>query len=873
MRETSARGGPPAHLRERIDETLDHMRVAVEDEIEAVRASRQTTLRLVRGRLLHARYDRHLYRFETDVSAPSLVPETPVVLLTSKGERSRGSLVATEEFHVLVELDDNLGATVPQAELKTEPWFILRMLGERLASLRSDGAEGWRTGDILPALLDLERPKHTDTPPEELSPSLNPQQRKAVRDAASRSLHYVWGPPGTGKTSALAETVRTLLARGERVLLVAHSNVAVDIATLRAAALLEGSDLLEEDRILRVGTAQLPEMRESGLVSEAVLRRRWPDLFAEYDGLLEERRMLAAHLGSTDHETRSHAAKRLEEVRTGIGKLCKQIDALTNELVADARLLGVTLAKLIVDSGLWSQSYDAVVADEVSMASFAFLFAAASRAERRVLLFGDARQLPPVHLSDSERARHWLGRDAFAVAGLSELPDDDRVSFLYRQFRMAPGIARVVSELAYHGRLETEPIAADRAAKGAALAPAPGRELVVIDTSGLSPRSVHESKRGSYSRVNPLHAALAAGIARTLWRSGCENLAFISPYRAQAYLASRFQAELVRKDFARTATVHRFQGTESDAVILDLVDAEPQKGASRLTGSEGDLALRLLNVALSRARGKLVVLADVTFIRKRHLPGAPASRLLELVEDGSILPADEVLDSHPERVTWFENWDAAMEALSEDVKEGAPTLVGSMPEGFVPAPALVEAFAEASISKSLLYAPIEVAGPLEETDIDIRLIPFSAGFVLTLGHDLAWVGGATPAAPLVRLSSPGAARALEDVLFGTELRIPRPDATVDERLMRVYGRCKSCGNQRWPRLVDGRWALHCGARRHAAEPLSLPELGRLVEITEAVCDDCGGPAMVQVGAKGPFLACANRDSGCQGLLPRLDELF
>src|SRR5690606_21422533 len=140
-------------------------------------------------------------------------------------------------------------------------------------------------------------------------------------------------------------------------------------------------------------------------------------------------------------------------------------------------------------------------------------------------------------------------------------------------------------------------------------------------------------------------------------------------------------------------------------------------------GSEGDLALRLLNVALSRARGKLVVLADVTFIRKRHLPGAPASRLLELVEDGSILPADEVLDSHPERVTWFEHWDAAMEALSEDVKEGAPTLVGSMPEGFVPAPALVEAFAEASISKSLLYAPIEVAGPLEETDIDIRLIP------------------------------------------------------------------------------------------------------------------------------------------------------
>lgn len=747
------------------------------------------------------------------------------------------------------------------------------MLGDRLGSLRSDGTEEWRTAHILPALLDQETPARTGGPPEEVSAALNSQQREAVRNGASRSLHYVWGPPGTGKTSTLAQTVRTLLMRGERVLLAAHSNVAVDVAMLRAAELLEGSDLLEEGRILRVGTPQLGEMRESGLLPEAVLRRKWPDLFAEYDGYIAERRKLTAQLTATDHEMRSEAAKRLEEVRTSADRLRKEVEALTNELVTDARLIGVTLAKEIVDTKLWAQRFDAVIVDEISMASFAYLFAVASRAEQRLLLFGDARQLPPVHLSDTVAAREWLGRDAFEVAGLSERPDDDRVSFLSRQFRMAPGIARVVSELAYHRRLATEPIAAERAARLAALPPVPNQELVVIDTSALASRSVQESKRGSYSRVNPLHAALGASIARTLREKDCESLAYISPYRAQAHLASRFQADLVQESFARTATVHRFQGGESDAVIVDLVDAEPQKGASRLTGSDGDTSLRLLNVALSRARGKLVVLADVTFIRRRHLPGAPAARLLELVEEGQVLPAVDVLESHPERLTWFDNWEAVTETLVGDLHTEAPTLIGSLPEGFIPTPALAEAFSAVSFSKSLLFAPMEVAGPLEETDIDIRLRPFPAGFMLCLGSDLAWVGGATPLAPIARLSSPGAARALEDLLFGTELRLPRPDAAVDERLLRAYGRCRSCGKQRWPRFIDGRWALHCGSKRHAAEPLGLPELGHLVDLTATACIDCGAPAVVNVGAKGPHLACANHASGCQGLVPQLDELF
>lgn len=758
-------------LRQKVDDFVDQMRRGVQDELKELRQSGGTMLRLMNGQRVAVLGERFLYQFESDVPTSALPPETPVELHVRGGQSAQGTVVAAEEFLVLLELREDLGEVLPAADLTTKPWQILESLGKRLEGLRSDGSDELRSPIILPALLDLQAPAAIADSPKVASATLEANQREAVRRAATNSLHFVWGPPGTGKTRTLAETVRTLLAAGERVLVAAPSNVAVDVATLRTAALLEGTELVEEGRVLRVGTPHLPELRSrEDLLPEAILCRRHPALFADLHRLREERRTLLEHIrpGRLDVEEHEQASRKLEDLNRRLSALHKQLELLVNELVSEARFLGVTLAKLTVDPLLWTQRVDTVIVDEVSMSPFAHLFAAASRAFRRVVLFGDPRQLPPIHLAQTEAARLWLGRDAFEVAGVSGRMDDPRVSFLPRQHRMAPAIAEVVSELAYDGRLQTAAEAERKATHLAGLPPLPGRSVVLVDTSDLRPRCVPESRLGSYSRVNPLHLAIATGLALALRREECESLAYISPYRAQVYVASRFQAPLQAHRFLRTATVHRFQGSETDAVILDLVDANPQKRASQLTGADANTALRLVNVAISRARGKLVILADASFIRKRHLPGSPSARLLQLVAEDAIVPASQVLCGAEEHLTWFESWEAARGALAADIRRIGAAFVGNLPPGFTPGPDLLDALNSPASHESLLCAPLEIASELEESALNVRLAFREFGFVFCVGPDLAWVGSDTPTRPVARLQARRAAEVLQDVLFGDE---------------------------------------------------------------------------------------------------------
>src|SRR5690606_15208407 len=229
--------------------------------LKALRQSGGTTLRLMNGPRVAALGERFLYQFESYVPTPALPPETPVELQVRGEQSAQGTVVAAEEFLVLLELRKDLGEVLPAADLTTKPGKILESLGQRLEELRSDRSDELRSPIILPALLDLQAPAAIADSPKVASATLEADQREAARRAAMNSLHFVWGPPGTGKTRTLAETVRTLLAAGERVLVAAPSNVAVDVATLRTADLLEGTELVQEGRVLRVGTPHLPELR------------------------------------------------------------------------------------------------------------------------------------------------------------------------------------------------------------------------------------------------------------------------------------------------------------------------------------------------------------------------------------------------------------------------------------------------------------------------------------------------------------------------------------------------------------------------------------------------------------------------------------
>jgi superfamily I DNA and/or RNA helicase len=197
------------------------------------------------------------------------------------------------------------------------------------------------------------------------------------------------------------------------------------------------------------------------------------------------------------------------------------------------------------------------------------------------------------------------------------------VVMLDEQHRMHPHIGELVSRLFYEGKLRNAPEVAAREAL-AALDPFPGHAVTVVDTAGQAPCEVAS---GSRSRMNNVSARLSVALAQRAKAAGAGDVAIITPYSRQAQHIRRMLG--ANSQEIACSTVHRFQGQERDVIVFDTVDASPQKPGV-LTSSTGERgsAANLINVSISRARAKLIVVADVEYFRK-EAPDAPLTRLIE----------------------------------------------------------------------------------------------------------------------------------------------------------------------------------------------------------------------------------------------------
>jgi superfamily I DNA and/or RNA helicase len=414
---------------------------------------------------------------------------------------------------------------------------------------------------------------------------LNAEQARAV-DLAERAedLALVHGPPGTGKTTVLVEIVRRAVARGERVLACAPSNLAVDNLLERLlAAGVDGVRVGHPARVLESLHAHTLEARAEaheasriarGLVEEALdlrraatrrKQRRGPGRFSEARSAERDARALLA-------EARALEARAEAEV----------LDRAPVVLATLTGLDGPALA---------GRRFALAVVDEATQAVEPAALLALLKAERAVLA-GDHLQLPPTVLSARAQAG-GLGRSLFER--LVELHGDAVKVTLAEQHRMHEAIMRFPSEALYGGALRAHPAVARRALDDA--------PLEVVDTSG---RGFEEATpAGSDSRENEGEAALCAAEVERVLALGvaAADVAVIAPYdgqvqRLRALLAARVEAGL------EVDTVDGFQGREKEAVVVSLVRANE-------AGEVGFLAdVRRMNVALTRARRKLVVVGD-----------------------------------------------------------------------------------------------------------------------------------------------------------------------------------------------------------------------------------------------------------------------
>lgn len=276
-------------VRQALEDPIDAMCQALGDEVAAGYRDPQRAFEVTDGRWLSSCDNGQLYSFKSDIALP-LPPETPVTIQIEGQEQIRGTLVALNDFDIVLHLYADLTENISRAKVSSEPWFIYGKLRKRLEAQAGEENSNVSLGagllgmEILTAGEDFDsavrgKKRLEELKKKELVP--NDAQLLALARCIGSRLHFIWGPPGTGKTSCLAQVVRTLAAEGERILLLAHSNAAVDVAMLRVAETFEGSQELQGGKILRIGIAQLPEMyKNETIMPEAIIERTKPELIA-----------------------------------------------------------------------------------------------------------------------------------------------------------------------------------------------------------------------------------------------------------------------------------------------------------------------------------------------------------------------------------------------------------------------------------------------------------------------------------------------------------------------------------------------------------------------------------------------------------------
>lgn len=430
---------------------------------------------------------------------------------------------------------------------------------------------------------------------------LDSSQRGAVRHALSRDVTLLWGPPGTGKTHTLARIMASLVLAGERVMASAIANVAVDQLALQVVDALrdlpEGKALLDAGKIVRFGFARQPKVLAE--------RRLFPDR--------EEAQRLRRRLEQLRKEERAQRAQTplltQARLRDEIRQVETDLKNVTRVTLDKAALILTTVTQVSSEEAIWSSSFSTAVMDEASMASRPHLLAFGGLVTKRFIVAGDFRQLGPIVVSQSEQARRCLGEDLFKAAGMGTALTHPALQMLTCQRRMHDDIASCINTVFYGGRLTTA-VTPD-GVRGRNLQPFGGKSVVFVD---LERGGEVETTKGG-SRKNYRSGEATVALATMYLRADLTiHVGIVTPYRAQARLIKNLikEAQLNAGDRITVGTVHAYQGSEADIILWDLVESQATPIGRLFRGDDGN---RLCNVAISRAKGKLVMVGELQAFR------------------------------------------------------------------------------------------------------------------------------------------------------------------------------------------------------------------------------------------------------------------
>ena len=448
-------------------------------------------------------------------------------------------------------------------------------------------------------------------------PWLNPTQERAVNEVLwAKDVTIVHGPPGTGKTTTLVEAINETLMRESQVLVCAQSNMAVDWISEKLVD--RGINVLRIGNPTRVNDKMLGFTYERRFESHS----DYPQLWAIRKAIRELRKNRKK--GSENYH------QKMERLKSRAAEIELRINA---ELFGEARVIACTL----VGSAhhlLEGMKFGTLFIDEAAQALEAACWIPMKRASR-VILAGDHCQLPPT-VKSIAALRAGLGKTLMERIAENK---PEVVTLLKIQYRMNDEIMRFSSDWFYGGKVESAPQIKYRSVLDY------DHPITWIDTSNEENQITIEGEDApedsastsssvsatnqnsdlnfkeqfvgeSFGRINKAEAELTlltlaeyfTKIGKQRVLSESIDVGIISPYRAQVqYLKKLIKKYEFFKPYRRLIsvnTVDGFQGQERDVILISLVRSNDE-------GQIGFLKdLRRMNVAMTRARMKLIILGN-----------------------------------------------------------------------------------------------------------------------------------------------------------------------------------------------------------------------------------------------------------------------
>ena len=452
-------------------------------------------------------------------------------------------------------------------------------------------------------------------------PYLNSTQEEAVNEVLrTKDVMVVHGPPGTGKTTTLVEAIYETLMRESQVLVCAQSNMAVDWISEKLV-----------DRgvnVLRIGN---PSRVNDKMLSFTYERRF--EAHPDYPDLWQLRKTIR-EMRNRRHRGDDSFHQKIERLKSRAAEIEIRINA---ELFGEARVIASTLVGS-ANRLLHGMRFTSLFIDEAAQALEAACWIPMRRVSR-VILAGDHCQLPPT--IKSLAAMHG-GLDKTLMQRIAE-NHPEVVTLLRVQYRMNEQIMRFSSDWFYGGKVESAPSVRHRGIldydnpivwiDSKDTLPSPADENTEPET--VSSRYHEEFIGESFGRINKPEAELTLATLQELFdKIGRARIleeridvGIISPYRAQVqYLRQLIRRREYYKPYRSLIsvnTVDGFQGQERDIIIISLVRSNEQ-------GQIGFLRdLRRMNVAITRARMKLIIIGDVETLTKHKF----YKRLHEYIEE------------------------------------------------------------------------------------------------------------------------------------------------------------------------------------------------------------------------------------------------